>query len=247
MKYFFYILLPFIIASCTRDEALITGSISGRLSLYDQFHKKISDASGAEVSLEDSLGLVLSTVTDAGGKYSFEEVPYGRYELVPSKDRFIRTKNPNPVYHIGGYSPTMTSLSLFEIPTFDVSLDSAAFFPDDGYLIVYLKLNGGTTLPPNTYGLTFIAFSGSTPDVSKDKHEWIWKGIFADYSFGQYPTVTVNVYGMIPSYSFSNNFNPQTPGTFYMRVYPLAGGQGYYTTDFYPEALGKPSNVPAFA
>ena len=198
MKYIVYILLVFVtLSSCSKEDTILKGDIAGQLSVYDQFHKKAGDPSGVVVSLADSARVVQSAQTDKYGKYTFDDVPYGRYELIPSKDMFIRGKAPSTVFHIGGYSPTMTGVSLYEIPTYDVSLDSAAFFPDDGYLIVYLKLNGGTTLPPNTYGLSFIAFSGSTTDVSKDKHEWIWKGIFVDYSFGQYPSVTVKVYGMI--------------------------------------------------
>ncbi|MCU0409417.1 MAG: carboxypeptidase-like regulatory domain-containing protein [Bacteroidales bacterium] len=247
MRRFIYILpLLIMLSSCRKEEVLMTGTISGALSIYDQFHKKSGDASGAEITLYDTLGPVQTTLTDKRGKYTFDDVPYGRYVLVPSKEKYIRSKNSETIYHIGGYSPTITSLYLFEIPTHQVFLDSAAYFEENGYLIVYLKINGGTTLPPNTYGIPFIACAGSSADVSMEKHDWIWKGIFADYSFVSYPAETVSVYGMIPRYSFSNTFNP-APGTFFIRVYPLANGQGYYTDDFYPEALGKPSNVISFS
>jgi hypothetical protein len=58
--------------------------------------------------------------------------------------------------------------------------------------------------------------------------------------------VKVAVYASLQDYDMDQNFNQLKEGTIYLRLYPIAMGQGYLITDFYPEALGPPSDVISF-
>ena len=52
--------------------------------------------------------------------------------------------------------------------------------------------------------------------------------------------------GSLHDYEMDQNFNQLKEGTIYLRLYPIAMGQGYAINDYFPEALGPPSNVASF-
>jgi hypothetical protein len=73
------------------------------------------------------------------------------------------------------------------------------------------------------------------------------KGYLSDWKWTSYQKLPrIAVYGMMDIYNFNGNISQLGNGVIYMRMYPLASGQGYGIEEFYPEALGKPSNVISF-
>jgi len=234
-----------LLASCTKEAELITGRITGRMTIYDQTYNTLSDRSGIEVTLLGLDSIAGTGITDSNGGYTFNNVPYGKYRMNLRKDGYIQQWNPPFIYHIGGGSPTYSNLSIFEIPFYELSLDSIGFNSDSGDLIIYLKFNGDTVIIRNSYGYRFIAYAGDSPDVSKDKYITMGKGLLRDY-YGYHLTPKVAVFGRISNYEFYPRISDAITGTVYLRIYPLANGQGYGTTQFYKEALGKPSNVIGF-
>lgn len=237
------ILLP----ACQKEEEPLTGTITGRMTLYDQHYKSQSDRSGIAVNLFNEADLISSTTTDPKGGYQFENIPYGKYKIELKKDKYIQGWAPPFFYHVGGYSPTFASSGIFEIPTYQVSLDSLGYYSPNSRLLFFLKIDGDTVVPGNSYNHVFIVFLGTTPEVSRDNYTLMGKGYLSDWNWTSFQVLPkVAVHGMMDIYNFNANTDQLGNGVIYMRLYPLANGQGYSIDQFYPEALGKPSNVISF-
>jgi hypothetical protein len=250
MLKFVHILFIFIIflQACQKQEEIMTGKITGRMAIYNQSFKSMPDRSGILVSLLRDGSIVTSDTTDFKGGYLFENIPYGKYRIDLKKDKYIQAWNPPFVYHVGGYSPTYANLSVFEIPIYELGIDSIDYYSDGHELIIYLKFDGDTVITYNLYGYPFIAYAGNSPDISKDNYITKGNGILRDFwDVYNSPPRIVSVYGRMNLYTFSPAIKDAISGTVYLRIYPLANGQGYGTsTQFYPDALGKPSNVISF-
>ncbi len=230
-----------LLSSCRKEEELITGTVTGQMNIYDQSHKQLSDRSGIRVTLLNSSGIVAIDTTDIMGEYSFNDVPYGRYRIFLNKDKYIQAWDPPFFYHVGGYSPTYANLSLFEVPVYELTLDSLGF--DNYYheIIIHLKVNGDTIIPPGSYIYPFIAYISDKSEVSSESFAVYGKGYIRDYTDYINSPYRVAVFGRLGFDLFPYDLVPA--GTVYMRIYPLAQGQGYMVNQFYREALGKPSNV----
>jgi len=243
-KIYFITALFLLIAGCRKDQETITGDITGKIFSFDQFGFPISDQADITVSLFRDTALQESTLTDIRGQYVFENMPYGKYGMSLEKDGFVPVWGPHVIYHAGGYRPTLSDLYLFEIPTYNLYLDSIGYFAEDYMLIIYLKLNGDTLLPVSN-GLNVKVFSGNTADVSNENY--ISAGVAYLHNYGpENSSGKVALYGIIFNDGMDHNFEQLKEGTIYIRMYPVAIGQGYRVNDYYPSALGPPSNVISF-
>lgn len=237
--------LLLIFSSCKKEPELITGRIAGRMTIYDQLHTSLPDRSGIELTLLGPESAAGTVMTDADGSYQFDDLPYGKYRIRMRKDGYVEGYNPPFFYHVGGYSPTYINMSIYEVPKYDLSLDSVTYDPEYGYIILHLKVDGDTVITRNAYGYPFIAYAGSSPEVSVNNYISTGKGYLRDYwILANSPKVAV--YGRIAYYDFIPQIEDAITGTVYLRIYPLAQGQGYGAMQFYKEALGKPSNVITF-
>jgi hypothetical protein len=239
------ITLFLLISGCRKDQEIITGDITGKVYSYDQYGFPASDQPDVTVKLFGDTALQESAYTDSRGQYLFENRPYGKYSMTLEKEGFIQAWGPYVIYHAGGYSPTLANNYLYEIPTYELHLDSMGYFAEDNILIIYLKLNGDTILP-RTYGLNLRVFAGNTAEVSNENYVSSGKAYLHNYGLDNYAQ-KVPVYGIIFTDDVDQNFEQLKEGTIYIRLYPLAMGQGYRTGDYYPEALGPPSNVISFS
>jgi len=248
LKYTYIVFaLLILLTACQKEEETLTGTITGRMTLYDQHYKSQSDRSGITVNIFNETDFVSSSVTDPKGAYHFENIPYGKYKIELKKDKYIQGWAPPFFYHVGGYSPTFASAGVFEIPTYQVKLDSLGYYSPDRRLLIFLKIDGDTIISGNSSSHRFIVFLGTTPEVSKDNFTLMGKGYLSDWNWTSYPKLPrIAVYGMMDVYNFNGNTDQLGNGVIYMRIYPLANGQGYSINQFYPEALGKPSNVISF-
>ncbi len=113
----------------------------------------VPDQSGVTVKLFRDTAFLETTLTDSRGQYGFENLPYGKYSLSLEKNYFIQTRDPHIIFHAGGYSPTLANYNLYEIPTYELLLDSVGYYAEDYRLIIHLKFNGDTVLPANSYGM----------------------------------------------------------------------------------------------
>ncbi|MFO7621990.1 MAG: carboxypeptidase-like regulatory domain-containing protein [Bacteroidales bacterium] len=246
MKPFLQIVFILILlTACREEEVLMTGSITGKMRIYDQTHAYLSDHSGIEVSLMQGNSLVATDITNAYGSYLFENVPYGRYRIFLSKEKYIHAWKPPFFNHVGGYGATYINQSIYEVPTYELTLDSISYHANDPAFIIHLKVNGDTTIVRNSYGYPFIAYADTTNSVSGNNYISKGYGILRDYLGYSYSS-KVAVYGYLSRYNLAPRIEDVFTDTVYLRIYPMANGQGYMGSGFYPEALGTPSNVIRF-
>lgn len=232
----FIIYFTFLLfVGCERnDKDLLVGDIIGKVEIYDENNYLLQERSNVDVSLIDDTTAIYSS-TNQVGQFNFENIQYGNYQIDLVKEGFVKSINQNfVVNHLGGYSPTLINYYLFEIPKFELLIDSfdIALGPNSSY--AYLSLTGNSDLPYKGYMLIF--FFGQTPEVSRDNYIFHVNGfIRSDNIFDLYTRASL---GYIRDDLLLKS------DSVYFRVYPQANGQQMY--EFYPESLGKPSNVVSF-
>jgi hypothetical protein len=244
LKAFFQIILAIIIlAGCKQETELLTGKIAGTVKTYDQFGSHLLDPSGIQVALFKDTALFGNTQTDSRGEYQFENIPYGKYRIDMKKDSFVQAWYSEPVYHVGGYSPSFVNSILYQIPTFELIIDSVGFINEYYSLILYVKVNGDTILPAGY--LPVRVFASNSGNVSIDNYVSAGRGYLFDYGLNDYNRTVPFCRIDLPSL-MDPNFEQLKISTIYMQIYPLALGQGNFIGEYFPEALGKPSNVTGF-
>jgi hypothetical protein len=241
--YYFIIVLFLLLLNCRKDQEIIRGDIFGKIYSYDQYGFSVPDQSGITVKLFRDTAVLEYTLTDSRGQYAFNNLPYGKYGISIEKALYIQSWEPKIVYHAGGYSPTLANYNLFEIPTHELYLDSVSVTSIDYRLIVHLKFNGDTALPLNIFGMYAKVFAGNSPEISSENHVSEGRAYLSEYGPENYQK-KVAVYGS--TNGMDQYFNQLKEDTIYLRMYPIAFGQGNWVNEYFPEALGKPSNVISF-
>jgi len=245
MKYVFTVLFCLlIIGGCKKDEELISGEIQGYVALIGSNYNELPARKDIQVDLYNNSVRINTINTDENGRYLFEDLPYGRYDLRCFYPGFIRSFYQSPTFHIGGYSPTYADYSLYEVPNYLVEIDSVSFDATEDYLIIHLKVDGDTLAPGTSYYQQFRAFMSNSPDVSKDNYVAVGKGILADWGEDNTPGL-IAVYGRMVTYEI-RDFEDINSLPIYMVIYPIANNQGYRAYDYLPESLGPASNEVIF-
>lgn len=219
----------------TNDKTILSGDIIGMVYLIDEYDHYLSDRSGINVNLIFDDIPVMYTTTDQIGRFYFENIPYGTYRIDLGKEGFVKSLSSHTVYHVGGYSPTQMKYNLYEVPTFELLIDSIEYNGSESSAI-YLQLIGVTEMPESGYFI-IRCFCGGTPDVSKDNFVKVYPGLV-----WMYPESLIDQSAIANAYL---GFYQVELDSIYLRIYPQASGQGYYD-DFSEESLGKPSNIVRF-
>lgn len=226
-------------ASGCREE-LITGPVKGIITAFDQYDYPAKDHSGIEIQLFlDSLPYGL-TVTDFSGRFSFDDLPHGKYTVALKKEGFINPYKINPLNHIGGGVPFYSNFNIYEVPGFSLHIDSVGPGRYDYETNIYLKVDGDTILKSRSTA-PFIIFASDSPDVSSVKYLARAKGYLTsrkDYS--SYTKIAVK--GIV-NYLEDITWKMRQYDSIYVAVYPLAGGQGYNYNEYLAGSLGPASNV----
>ncbi len=239
--YYFIVVLFLLLINCRKDQEIITGNVTGKIHCYNQYGFLMPDQPGINVKLFRDTALLESTLTDNRGQYLFEHLSYGKYSVTCEKDLFIQPSWPNIIYNAGGYSPTLADFNLYEIPTYDLFLDSVGYLAEYYTYVIYTKFNGDTLLPPHgSYGLPLKVFAGNTPEISSENY--ISTG--DAYLAGVLGSKEVAVYAIL--WGMDQSFEQLKEGTIYLRMYPIALGQGFVPYSYNPLAMGSPSNVISF-
>lgn len=237
-----FLVLLYTICSCKQDEELITGPIIGTVHARDQYCSSIPAPENATIRLFKDTSLIGTTTSNVAGQYIFEDVPYGRYSLRVDHPGYIQTREENPIYHIGGQSPTLTDLFLSSVPDYQLTLDSLRKM--DNYIVIFLKYNGDTLLPANKCGMALRVFAGNSPDVNKDNYVACSLAYLSDYAVNEM-NKKIALHAQYMEWEMESSFEELKNDIIYMRIYPIASGQGT-GRDYYPGALGLPSNVISF-
>jgi len=228
------LLLCWLAAACEKtDPDLLSGDIAGIVKVYDENNYLLEAMSGVQLSLTNET-FTAQTSTDPSGKFLFEVINYGNYLIDLEMEEYIKTYGAKPVHHLGGYSPTLVEYRLYEVPKFETHIDSIQF---NKYNRTYIYVNLQELDGVPKIGYNFRCFFSNTPEVSKVQFVAESSGWLSSPEIGGLLT-------KIWTEIWDSSFEQLESDTIYMRVYAQAWGQGYY--DYYPESLGKASNVISF-
>lgn len=237
-KTFLFFILVIIFEGCKKDKELLTGDVIGKITVYNQDLTTSTDNSGVQVILYNYETLLDTKLTDPRGQYRFENIPYGKYRIDLQKENYILPPADYFFYHIGGFSPTLKDGSIFQIPVYDLTVDSVklniTFYKEYG-LKLYLKIDA-KTIPP-FYSYLLVGFCGTSPEVSKDNYSFMIYGSVKQYPWYQ----PYDAYGEMDG----NVYLLNTPETYYLRFYLMCQAYNFYMP-INQKALGKPSNVISF-
>ena len=228
-------MLCWLTAACEKaDPDLLSGDIAGMVKVYVENNYLLEDMTGVQLSLTDET-FTAQTSTDPSGKFLFEDVDYGNYQIDLEMAGYIKTYRDYTLHHLGGYSPTMVEYRLYEVPKFETRIDSIRYNGKYGRSDIYVNLKELSGIPKIAY--IFWCFFSNTPDVSNEQFVaknsgWMWSPELD----GLLTEISVDIWDM--------RFDQLVSDTIYLCVYPQAWGQGYY--DYYPESLGKASTVISF-
>ena len=227
------ILILFALAACEPlDKELLRGDLIGSVMVYDQFHNLQGDCAGVQVELRAD-EFQAEKISSTDGEFIFENLSYGNYAIRHQKEGYVGNYGGNKqVHHLGGYSPTRITLSLYEIPTYGMHIDSAHIDEQYGLISLWIHLSAWSGNPEGFS--TFRCFVGEVPEISSEVFDHARIGYFHHGEVSN---------DRIEAYTHEIYFENPTADSLYLIVYPQARGQGYY--DYLPASLGPPSNVLA--
>jgi len=221
--------------SSTGNE--VTGTIRGKVVLFDKWGHKKDDWSGVEVKGE---GTNFSTVTDSAGNWELHGIPAKTVSLSFSKNGYSSYKNPTYTVIANSIVKYMydVPLVLTEIPTWTFVLD----YVDSSSRYIYGHAPAGV---PSGLRLQAKIIIGATPILTIDD-----PSSYISYEYLN----NLDTTHQDKAYNFDNDFTPTllkkklTPGQrIYFRGYPavfrnlryddLSLKFNYYT------GLGAGSNV----
>ena len=225
------LLLIFLLnISCSKEPELLSGKISGCVNFMDAGYNASYKLTGIRMTLKQDERLIASDTTPEN-TFTFDHIPYGKYLLTAEKEGCIPASRV--VEHIGGYSPTITTLWIYQIPSFTLSMDSVVQ-TDSYYVNVYGQL--GNYNIKAYIGLVFLCFVNDNPTVDADHYTQKMVAFAA----------AENISGNRITARINNDYGFQAaPGdTLFLRTYPMSWGENLY--NFHKQYLGNPSNVTSF-
>lgn len=225
-----------LLSGCKEKSEILSGDITGKIIVQKHDQSMATDNSGVEAILFDYNGnLISSNVTESSGRYIFRDIPYGRYKIELQKQDYLQSNESSAVIsHIGGYSPTLKDLSIYEVPRYEIMVDSVHTDTLRYVINLYLKVDGNVEIP--FFYNVLVAFYGNDPNVSSENYSGIATGVTGSMLSFYKETYNAKIY----------EFFTDLTGPIYMRFYLLTMGQSVYVRPLNPAALGKPSNVVSF-
>lgn len=235
-----FLVLIFAIFACKEDDVpVLTGDVKGKVSLFDSYGYALEDKSGVQVQLTGE-DVFMEGSTNAAGRYSFKDLPFGNYRINLIKENYIESILDFRLSHVGGEAATITNHTLNEIPEYSFVIDSITY---DGYneLSFYLK---APEVDRPIEGTVYIhSFFSHSPNVSFESYD----NSIVSRAYQQSGSNIFTQHWWFPW--GSNNFLNDYTDTVYCRVYPQT-----YFDDMWPEyplgpnkvipeTLGKPSEV----
>jgi hypothetical protein len=146
--------------------------------------------------------------------------------------------------HQEANADTTLHYTMYSVPDAQLTIDSVDASKGRYALIYHLRINGDTLLPTGPSFPTFIGYFNKTRSISSTQYLAVDKGYLANHDSID-PEKIFAVKGLVlMTHVDIEKFNPND--SFFVRLYPVADGQGYFPDEFTLGALGKPSNVYGF-
>jgi len=179
----------YFLVSCTETVApVLTGSISGFVSLYEEDGTSIKDRSGVRVSIEGRSNFAFS---NSDGRYNLENVSAGIFNIVYEKEGFGLNKIIAREF-VGGGDAFIYELPLSKLPSYNVislnivkstaqpqTLNISGQVSDARNYYRHIRLFFGKKVSVSNHPKDYLAVNGIT--VYQDS-------ISFNYSFGNYKT-----------------------------------------------------------
>ena len=216
------------ITGCVKDGAtgpagatgptgpLSKGNLAGTVQSFDQYGSRlfgITNAGGITVTLE---GTGQSTTTDADGKYQFDSLSTGVYNLSFSKTGYGDNKIEG-VQFLGGGTIYARNSMMSQIPVFTIANIAAVDTVIQGQDFVKIR---GNLSDPDTRTRTLLAFLGTTSGVSSNPANYVNTVAITARVTMQNPNGTI-FSQFIPAYELYNaGFT--SGSTLYVAAYPAA-------------------------
>lgn len=235
---FILLLVGFLSCKDSSTDTIVPATdadITGFVNLYDEGISLLEN-SGMKVSVQGSSPLISST-TDAKGKFVLSDVPFGTHTLVYEKAGYGTYKKPGVVHSTDG-SPTFiaNTPSLGKVSSTTVTNLTTS---QDGSTILVAV----TTSPAGSLGNTrYIRyFLSPTATVSKDNYSYVSSGFISQinpyqatltsanlitWGFTSGQTVYVKVYG---DAFWSNEYQETTTGP---KIFPNLNGTSANSVSF---------------
>lgn len=238
VSFLIYIVLYTYLISCTTQEetGMLTGEISGKITLLDQNQYYMHNNSGVSIEIINK-ELKFEAITDSNGYFSIKDIPYNTYSVSVSKEGFYAENNNIRVNHVGGISSTIVDYYLQQIPVYKIYIDSLVLDTITYQYSDQFRLYG--TIAENNrepyyrfYSLR--GFISDKPEISSDLYLFN-NCAFIDSFEGN------KISGYFPQF-FNMEFKKY--GTLYFLFYPEPLG----ICNIYPARrfFGKPSNIVSY-
>ncbi|MCB0710833.1 MAG: carboxypeptidase regulatory-like domain-containing protein [Ignavibacteriae bacterium] len=234
------------LSSCGSDPSdpgnRLTGVLTGKVIVYDQYGNKEQDLSGVKVEVD---GTSYKGISEQDGYWHIENLPAGTYVITMSKDGYSQYKYYAYPF-VGGGEGFLNETAIYQIPTYKIEslwmgyvdtttrrtdtlvYDSATgkayhdvkdtLVSVEPYFVAYGRMNQPP--PVNNYQ-SLILFSGRNPDVSSAPGKYEHLEILRSESESQDFDFKLNV--TLTYYSAGE--------TIYLRAYPIASAAygSYYS------------------
>lgn len=235
------LLTTVLVFGCSKPEEVNPLDISGRVVVFDHYPELKGDPAGVSVTLMQDYIPLVTAVTTSKGKFTFLGVPYGNYNIELEKAGYVEGWESRFFTHEQGDASVSHEYRMFALPDYQLTLDSVDCSKGRYAQVYYLHINGDTLLPEALVNHTFIGYFNKNRNVSAISQIATNIGYLADHDTLN-PDRTFAVRGIV--YATHVNIDKFTAeDSCFVRLYPLAEGQGYLPDEFSTGALGKPSNI----
>lgn len=167
----FCLVIVFVGCNRTEDDSatvITSEDITGGVNLYDEGTSILSSHAGMTVTVE-GLQPAVSATTDAAGRFTLTNVPFGTYNLVYTKSGYGTFKLMN-LSHTNSGGATYISLtnSLGQISTTAVTALSASLV--NGDIVISTTVSPGATIANTRYLRFFYSTSSSVSSTNYMKY-----------------------------------------------------------------------------
>jgi hypothetical protein len=119
MRYFstFLLAIFLIVISCEKESEnapILKGTINGQIKIKDCYGYYLDDLAGVQIRISSDT-FSADTITDSEGNFVFENVSFGRYNLLCKKENFLQQSTHHSIGHVGGDVATTVNENLIGI------------------------------------------------------------------------------------------------------------------------------------
>jgi len=209
----FFILLLNVACEKETEYEVLSGQLIGYVSLFDSNRNGLSDNSGVEVIVEGS-NPQLKTLTDEDGKYIFDNLKSGIYNIVFKKESYCQPKIISYQF-VGGNKPTIINeAALYRQSSFQI--DSLKITDYERQFNITFKVNAKVSNHNNSSSFCRYYLSNK-PDVSFKNY------ITTDIGYSVFGNQDISFYLQIDTLKYPIG------SELYMIMYPATEIDQFYT------------------